>query len=286
MIASLIIALRETLEAALIIGIIIGYLNRTGQARHKKTVWLAAVLAIIASLVGAWLFKVLAGGFTGRAEEIFEGLTMLIGSVLLTTMILWMMNQKKMSQQLQERVAEQVIKPQDLGLFLLVFISILREGIETVIFLGSASLVAQDNNLIGAVLGLVIAVILGYAVFTGLMKAKLKMFFNITSLLLILFAAGLVAHGIHEFEEAGLIPIVIEHVWDINPALNPDGSYPALHENGWLGGLLKGLFGYNGNPSLIEIISYISYLLVLSIFIKKYYLHNIYNVISFYFIFN
>jgi len=132
--------------------------------------------------------------------------------------------------------------------------------------------VAQDNNLIGAVLGLVIAVILGYAVFTGLMKAKLKMFFNITSLLLILFAAGLVAHGIHEFEEAGLIPIVIEHVWDINPALNPDGSYPALHENGWLGGLLKGLFGYNGNPSLIEIISYISYLLVLSIFIKKYYL--------------
>ncbi|OGY44669.1 MAG: high-affinity iron transporter [Candidatus Buchananbacteria bacterium RIFCSPHIGHO2_02_FULL_40_13] len=272
MIASLIIALRETLEAALIIGIIIGYLNRTGQARHKKTVWLAAVLAIIASLVGAWLFKVLAGGFTGRAEEIFEGLTMLIGSVLLTTMILWMMNQKKMSQQLQERVAEQVIKPQDLGLFLLVFISILREGIETVIFLGSASLVAQDNNLIGAVLGLVIAVILGYAVFTGLMKAKLKMFFNITSLLLILFAAGLVAHGIHEFEEAGLIPIVIEHVWDINPALNPDGSYPALHENGWLGGLLKGLFGYNGNPSLIEIISYISYLLVLSIFIKKYYL--------------
>ena len=272
MIASLIIALRETLEAALIIGIIIGYLNRTGQARHKKTVWLAAVLAIIASLVGAWLFKVLAGGFTGRAEEIFEGLTMLIGSVLLTTMILWMMNQKKMSQQLQERVAEQVIKPQDLGLFFLVFISILREGIETVIFLGSASLVAQDNNLIGAVLGLVIAVILGYAVFTGLMKAKLKMFFNITSLLLILFAAGLVAHGIHEFEEAGLIPIVIEHVWDINPALNPDGSYPALHENGWLGGLLKGLFGYNGNPSLIEIISYISYLLVLSIFIKKYYL--------------
>src|SRR3989344_7533576 len=111
MIASLIIALRETLEAALIIGIIIGYLNRTGQAKHKKTVWLAAVLAIIASLIGAWLFKILAGGFTGRAEQLFEGITMIIGAILLTTMILWMMNQKKMSQELEGRAAQQVIKP-------------------------------------------------------------------------------------------------------------------------------------------------------------------------------
>lgn len=269
MLASLIIALRETLEAALIIGIIIGYLNKTGQSKHRRIVWLATILAIIASLIGAFLFKVLAGGFEGRAEEIFEGTTMLIGAILLTTMILWMMNQKKMSQQLEERVAKQVVKPQAIGLFLLAFVSILREGIETVIFLGSASLVSPDNNLIGAALGIVIAIIFGYAVFTGLMKANIKMFFNITSVLLILFAAGLVAHGIHEFEEAGVIPIVIEHIWNINPAVNNDGSFPALHENGWLGSILKGLFGYNGNPSLVEVISYVLYLLVIGVFINK-----------------
>ena len=268
MVASLIIALRETLEAALIIGIIIGYLNRSGQAKHKKIVWLASVLAIIASLIGAFLFKTLAGGFEGRAEQIFEGITMFIGAILLTTMILWMMNQKKMSQELEKQVKEQVVKPQHFGLFLLVFISILREGIETVIFLGSASLISQDNNLIGAVLGIVLAIILGYAVFTGLMKANIRMFFNITSVLLILFAAGLVAHGIHEFEEAGLIPIVIEHIWDINPVIDASGNYPVLHENGWLGSILKGLFGYNGNPSLVEVISYVLYLLIIIVYIK------------------
>ena len=85
---------------------------------------------------------------------------------------------------------------------------------------------------------------------------------------MILFAAGLVAHGVHELQEASIIPAIIEHVWDINPIINPDGSYPALHENGWLGGLFKGLFGYNGNPSLTEVVSYFTYLLIIIVYIK------------------
>ena len=79
---------------------------------------------------------------------------------------------------------------------------------------------------------------------------------------MIFFAAGLVAYGIHELQEAGVIPIIIEHVWDINPPLNPDGSYPLLHENGYIGSILKGLLGYNGNPSLIEVLSYSIYLVL------------------------
>jgi high-affinity iron transporter len=92
------------------------------------------------------------------------------------------------------------------------------------------------------------------------MKINLKRFFNMTGILLILFAAGLVAYGVHELQEAGIIPTFVEHLWDINPPVNPDGTYPLLHENGYGGSVLKGLFGYNGNPSLLEVLSYVTYL--------------------------
>jgi len=95
------------------------------------------------------------------------------------------------------------------------------------------------------------------------MKLNLKKFFNITSIFLILIAAGLVAHGIHEFQEAAVIPYVIKEVWDINPAVVAEGSYPALHEKGLVGSFFNGLFGYNGNPSLLEVLFYASYLFVI-----------------------
>ena len=197
------------------------------------------------------LFTKIAGGFTGRAEEIFEGITMLIGALLLTTMILWMMKQKHIARELEHRVGEELAEVHKFGLFLLVFIAVLKEGIETVIFLGAMSFASTNNNMIGALAGIIIAIFLGYVIFVGSMKINIKKFFSITSILLILFAAGLVVHGIHEFQEAKIIPTVIEHVWNINPILD---------ENGHIGSILNGLFGYNGNPSLIEMLSYFTYL--------------------------
>jgi high-affinity iron transporter len=210
--------------------------------------------------LGAVLFTAIAGGFTGRAEEVFEGVTMLIGALLLTTMILWMMRQRHIAAEIEQRVAEEVTESHRFGLFSLVFVSVLREGIETVIFLRAATLVGTDNSLIGALAGIIAAILLGYAIFVGSMRINLRRFFNITSVLLILFAAGLVAHGVHELQEANVIPTIAEHIWDINPPLSPDGSYPILHENGYIGSILKGLFGYNGNPSLIEVLSWFAYL--------------------------
>jgi len=114
----------------------------------------------------------------------------------------------------------------------------------------------------GALTGMIAAILLGYAMFLGSMKINIKKFFNITSILLILFAAGLVAHGVHELQEAKVVPTGVEHVWDINPSLKPDGGYPVLHEKGYIGGILTSLFGYNGNPSLIEVLSYFIYLFI------------------------
>lgn len=262
MIPSFIITFRETLESALIIGIVLSYLIRTNQGRYNNIVYIGAACAIVTSVIGALLFNNIAGGFTGKVEEIFEGVTMLIGAILLTTMILWMMKQKHIAREIEHKVATELTEAHKFGLFSLIFVAVLREGIETVIFLGAASFVSTNNNLIGALAGVSAAIFLGYVIFVGSMRINLKRFFNITSVLLILFAAGLVAHGVHELQEAKIIPIIVEHIWDINPQINSDGSYPVLHEKGYIGSILKGLLGYNGNPSLIEVLSYFAYLVL------------------------
>lgn len=270
MIPGFIITFRETLEAALIVGIILSYLIKTHQTGYKKIVYWGTGSGVAASILGAFIFTTFAGGFTGRAEEIFEGVTMLIGAALLTTMILWMMRQKHIARELEQRVATELAADvRGVGLFFLVFVAILREGIETVIFLSSASFASGDNIMIGAITGIIAAILAGYAIFVGSMNIKIKMFFNLTSILLILFAAGLVAYGVHELQEAGIMPTVIEHVWDINPPIHSDGSYPLLHEKGYIGTIFQGLFGYNGNPSLIETLSYGGYLVLVFILWAK-----------------
>jgi high-affinity iron transporter len=260
MIPSFIISFREVLEAALVVGIILSYLVKTKQTKHNKVVFYGVISGILASIIGAILFTNIAGGFTGRAEKIFEGVTMLAGAFLLTTMILWMMRQKHIAKEIEQRVATEIKTTHKFGLFALVFIAVLREGIETVIFLSAASFVSSSNTMIGALAGIIAAVLLGYAIFLGSMKINLNKFFSITSILLILFAAGLVAHGVHELQEAKIISTIKEQVWDINPPIYSDGSYPILHERGYFGSILKSLFGYNGNPSFIEILSYAFYL--------------------------
>lgn len=269
-IASFLITFRETLEAALIVGIILAYLLKTKNTKYNNIVYIAVASGVIASIGAAALFNFFAGGFEGRSEQIFEGITMLLGAFLLTTMILWMMRQRNVAEDLKNKVSKDIAQHDRFGLFMLVFIAILREGVETVIFLGAANFVSSDNNILGGVSGIVSAILLGYMIFVASLKINVKKFFNISSFLLILFAAGLVAHGVHEFEEAGIFNPIIEHVWDINPPapLSDKGIYPALHENGAAGSLAKGLFGYNGNPSLLEIISYMSYL-ALVFFVHK-----------------
>ncbi len=268
MIASLIITFRETLEAALIVGIILGFLAKTKRTKYNNIVYIGVAAGITASMIGALIFITLAGGFEGRAEEIFEGVTMLVGAILLTTMILWMSKQKGVSQKIEGKVNKNVVEANHVGLFFLVFVSVLREGVETIIFLGAASFNEGGSTVLGALTGIVLAIILGYVLFVSAKRINIKKFFNITSVLLILFSAGLVAGGIHELGEAKILPPIIEEVWNINPSapLASQGIYPLLHEKGQVGSLFKGLFGYNGNPSLIELIFYVFYLLIFLIF--------------------
>ncbi len=263
MLQSFLVTSRETLEASLVVGIVLAYLYKTNNRKFTKSVFPGVVAGILASILAAFLFHLYAGGIVGWAEEIFEGTTMLIGSFLLTTMIGWMMRQRHLAQEIEGKVkahmahANQVFS--HLGIFLIIFIAILREGVETVIFLNAAHF-AGGVNFMGGLLGVVAAIIAGYLFFLSSHRINLKRLFSVSSVLLIFFAAGLVAHGVHELEEAGLLNGIITPLFDINPSINPDGSVPWLHEQGVVGSFLKGLFGYNGNPSLLEVISYTSYL--------------------------
>ena len=271
--SSFLITSRETLEAALVIGIVLAYLTKTNNKHYKKTVYYGIVFGVILSVLVAVIFTLFAGGFEGKSEAIFEGSTMLFASVLLTTMILWMMQQKHISRGIEERVTKHVANANfnqtyAYGLFALIVFAILREGVETVIFF-SALNYASGISFVGATLGIVTAITIGYLFFVGTRKVNLKRFFNITSVLLILIAAGLVAHGVHEFQEAAVIPYAVKEVWDINPAVTSLGAYPLLHEKGIIGSFMNGLFGYNGNPSLLEVLFYVGYLAIIFLIYRK-----------------
>jgi len=293
--AELIIIFREVLEASLIIGILYTYLKKSNNEDSIKMLWGGVIAAIIISIISSILFQIIAGGFTGNASKIFEGIVMIIASIVLTTMIIWMAQNKNISEDLKEKAKESLSSGLKYGIFTLSFVAVFREGVEIILFLYAIGIkdgISIFPSIIGAILGL----LAGYAIFVQGVRVPLKKFFNVTSVFLIFVAAGMLTYGIHELESGGLIPyfsgsvnqrVELEQddskliakrisgktkifnineekkakkwasrIWDINPSKNDDGSYPALHDKGAIGGLLKGFFGYNGDPSLIEFITW------------------------------
>jgi high-affinity iron transporter len=255
--AAMLITLREGLEAALIVGIVLGVLRRLGHADRSRTVWAGVLVAVVVSVAAGLLFNRLGVAFEGRAEEMFEGVVMLLAAGVLTWMIFWMQRQGRQIQaELESDVRRATAGGSAWALFGLAFVAVVREGIETVLFLTAAAFSAiPAQTLVGGALGLIIALVLGWFVFAAGKRLDVRAFFRVTSVLLILFAAGLVAHGVHELQEAALLPVLVEHVWDINYILDEQSA---------VGTFLKALFGYNGNPSLLEVVAYSVYFVVVA----------------------
>ncbi len=272
MLASFLITFREALEAALIIGIIAAYLTKIGRKDLYRYLYMGIIGAVIASTGVALAFKLIYGELEGTAEELFEGIAALTASAVLTYMIFWMAsNSKKIKGELQEKIDISISEGQMLGIAAISFISVFREGVETVLFLGTLAITSPLDTLLGFILGVATVVLLSFIMFKGIHALDVGRFFKYTSILLVLFSAGLIATGVHELNEAGIIPPVVEHVWDLNPPVNPDGTYPPLHENGIIGSSLKSLIGYNANPALSEVIAYIGYWLVTGLFVYRTY---------------
>jgi len=253
MLASLLLSLREGLEAALIIGIVLGVLLRFKRDDLNKQVWMGTGVAVLASLLVAIILNMLGMEFEGLTEQIFEGVAMLLAAGVLTWMILWMHHSAgNFKQEIEAQTRDAVQGKGSSGLFALAFLAVFREGVELALFLLAVQQTSSPvQTLSGAVIGLAGAVVLGWFLFNSTRKLSLRGFFRVTNVFLIIIAAGMVAYGVHEFNEAGIIPPVIEHVWDINHILS-DKSEAGL--------LLKALVGYNGNPSLTEVIAYLTYI--------------------------
>ena len=252
MVAALLITLREGLEAALIVGVVLGVLRRLGHADRGRAVWLGVLAAVGVSVVAALALNAVGVAFEGRGEQIFEGVAMLVAAGVLTWMIFWMQRQGRQVQESLEQETRRALAANNSRLlFGLAFVAVVREGIETVLFLTAATFSASPaQTLAGGALGLAIAVAMGVLIFVLGKQLNLRAFFRATGAVLLLFAAGLLAYGVHELQEAALLPVVVEHVWDVNHILD---------EKGVAGSLLKSLFGYNGNPSLLEVVAYTGY---------------------------
>ena len=252
MIAAALLAFREGLEAALILGIVLSVLHRFGRQDQEKTAWLGAGLAAVASLGAGIGLYTLGTSFEGKAEQIFEGLTMLLAAGVLTWMIFWMSRQGRAVQTHVEQSVHRATKNDGKwAVFSLAFLAVVREGIELALFLTAATFTTTAAaTYAGGLLGLVLAALAGWLIFATTTHLDVRAFFRVTSILLIVFAAGLVGHSVHEFNEAGIIPVVVEHVWNINSVLD---------ENSGVGQILQALLGYNGNPSLTEAVAYVGY---------------------------
>ena len=260
--AEFIVTFREFFEISLVIGIMLVYLRKTGARQFEKHVYLGALAAALASILVAFAFEsFIAGGFEAH-EALFEGLMLVVSSGLVTWLILWMMAQKDVAEDLRHGLRTEITEGRSAGVVLFSFIAVFREGVEIVLFLAGINITTGTINLTGALIGVAAALLLAYAVFRSIVRLDFKTFFTATSVILILLAAGLLSQGVHELQEASVLPTYIEHVYDINPPLNEDGTYPLLHEKGAVGSIAKGLVGYDGAPSLLQSLSYFAYLLL------------------------
>jgi len=272
MLASFLITFREALEAALILGIIAAYVAKIGRKDLNRYINMGIIGALAASLAVAMIFKTVYGELSGMAEQLFGGTADLAAAIVLTYMIFWMANNsRQIKGEVQEKIDLSISKGHMLGIATLSFIAVFREGVETVLFLGTLAINNPVDTISGFILGLAAVIVLSFIMFKGTYRLDIGKFFRYTSFILILFSAGLVATGVHDFNDAGVIPYGIEHVWDLNPPLNPDGTYPLLHDNGLIGGSLKALVGYNGSPSLTEVMAYIGYWIIIGTFVYRNY---------------
>jgi high-affinity iron transporter len=256
--SGLLTGLREGVEAALIVSII---LAKTGNRRHFPRIFLGVGLAVALSAILGLVLWVTVGGLDAPYEQLFEALTMLLAAGVVTWMLFWMRRQSSsVKGELQAAVDRALDDGSATALALLAFVAVIREGIETSLFLVGQMASAQADAIwviVGAVVGLAIAVLIGVGFYQGSRRINLATFFRYTGIVLVFIAAGLVSKATHELIEIGVITFGQQPIFDLSATLPHDPAAGNI-----VGQFLRAMFGYTATPELTTFIVWLTYVVV------------------------
>ncbi len=259
--SSFLITLREGLEASLILAILLTYLKKTDRWADARFVWAGTAAAIGICLVAGVAIFIALDGLNGKVEYAVEGFIALSATAVLTHMIFWMRSHARtLGKELRDKVDASVGS----ALAIIAFVAVLREGLETVLFLLSAETATASGSdvVVGGLIGLALSVVIGFGVYRSGNRLNLRTFFNVTAVLLLLFAAGLAGKAVHELRlliswEAGWL---VSSAWTLESGLFASGTFYDF---------MKGLFGWHKSPENIRVLAYFAYLIpVLLVYLR------------------
>ncbi|MFH8381580.1 iron uptake transporter permease EfeU [Kitasatospora sp. NPDC018058] len=254
MFGNYLIGLREGLEASLVVCILIAYLVKTDRRDKLPPVWLGVGSAVVLSMAFGAVLQFGSSQLTFEAQEALGGSLSIISVGLVTWMVFWM---RRTARHLKSELHGKLDAAIAMGTTALVvtsFLAVGREGLETALFIWSAVQATDDgwNPLIGAALGLLTSVVLGWLFYRGALKINLAKFFTWTGAMLVVVAAGVLAYGVHDLQEAGWLPGLHDLAFDISSTIPKDS---------WYGTLLKGVFNFQPDPTVLQLVIWLLYLL-------------------------
>jgi high-affinity iron transporter len=260
--ANFLIGLREGLEAALVVGILIAYVVKIGRRDVLPRIWLGVGLAALLALGIGCVLTFGAYGLSFEAQELIGGLLSIVAAGFVTWMIFWMLRTARgLSRELRAEV-DSHLSGAGWGLVLVAFLAVGREGIETALILWAAVEATGTTALpiAGAGIGIAVAIVLGYLIYRGAISINLTRFFTYTGAFLIIVAGGIVAYGVHDLQEAGFLPGLHVLLFDVSAVIPPDS---------WHGTLLKGVFNFSPATTVLEGLAWVAYVVpVMTLFIR------------------
>ncbi|MFJ8910974.1 iron uptake transporter permease EfeU [Amycolatopsis sp. NPDC102389] len=261
--ASALIGLREGLEAALVVSILVAFLVKTERRHALRWVWLGVGVAVLLSVGVGAILTYSTAQLTFEQQELLGGTLSIVAVGFVTAMIFWM---RKASRTIAAELRGKLDEALDVGpvaVLVLSFFAVGREGLETAVFFYSTVQTAQGGTtepLIGFTAGILVAVVLAYLIYRGAVRFDLGKFFTITGVLLVFVAAGVLGYGLHDLQEAAFLPGLTTLAFDASAV---------LPEDSWYGALLKGIFNYSQQTTVLQAVAWIAYVaIVLPLFLR------------------
>jgi len=263
MLGNYLIGLREGLEAALVVGILLAYLVKTDRRDLMPVVWAGVLAAAGVSIAFGALLTFGPSGLSFEAQEAIGGILSIVAVALITWMIFWMARMARTIRAELHAKLDGAINAGTGAVFMVALLAVGREGLETALFLWAGANATQDEGaapLLGAVLGLGTAFVIGWLFYRGALKLNLRTFFAWTGLFLIVVAAGVLAYGIHDLQEAGILPGLGNLAFDVSATIPPTSV---------LGTVLKGIFNFSPATTWLELIAWVLYIVpVMTLFVR------------------